>query len=67
MKMQMLLKPTSNDAARGDQIDTEAYSCFARSIVSILLELSHGSAVCHWNKKRGKNYADEQTNEADIG
>jgi len=24
MKMQMLLNPTSNDAARGDHIDTEA-------------------------------------------
>jgi hypothetical protein len=26
MKMQILLKPTSNDAARGDHIETEAYS-----------------------------------------
>lgn len=39
---------------------------FTGSIVSIFLELSHGSTVCHWNKKRGKSYADEQTNEADV-
>ena len=40
---------------------------FARTIVSIFLELSHGSAVCHWNEKRGKSYTNEQTNEADVG
>jgi hypothetical protein len=39
---------------------------FARSIVSVFFKLSHGSAVDHRNKKRGKSDSNEQSNEADI-
>lgn len=40
---------------------------FARSIVSIILKLSHSLAVGYWDKKRRESYPDEQPNEANVG